>query len=138
MASFLSVLFLDLFGAVIVGSLLAIAYSKWEQAHPDISLSGNVLKVRGNLYYGSLPVIESMYHNAMEREGKVIIDFSDCYYIDQEGIRWLAAAKAAQKATFADRRKSQSRRDAERRTVDDRKGAGRRRGRMERRRRSAF
>src|SRR6185503_1360803 len=31
MASFLSVLFLDLFGAVMVGSILAIAYSKWEQ-----------------------------------------------------------------------------------------------------------
>ena len=36
-ASFLSVLFLDLFGAVVVGSMLAIAYSKWEQAHPNIS-----------------------------------------------------------------------------------------------------
>src|SRR5688572_8255007 len=111
MASFLSVLFLDLFGAVIVGSVLAIAYSKWEQAHPDISLQGNVLKVRGNLYYGSLPVIESMYHSALEREGKVTIDFSDCYYIDQEGIRWLAAAKAKQKVAFADRRKSETRRD---------------------------
>lgn len=138
MASFLSVLFLDLFGAVIVGSLLAIAYSKWEQAHPDISLSGNVLKVRGNLYYGSLPMIESMYHSAIEREGNVIIDFSDCYYIDQEGIRWLAAAKAQQKVDFADRRKSQIRRDAERRAADDRKGAGRRRGRTERRNRMAF
>jgi SulP family sulfate permease len=138
LASFLSVLFLDLFGAVIVGSLLAIAYSKWEQAHPDISLHGNVLKVRGNLYYGSLPVIESMYHSAIEREGKVIIDFSDCYYIDQEGIRWLAAAKAAQKVAFADRRKSQNRRDAERRAADDRKGRARRRQRTDRRRRSAF
>jgi SulP family sulfate permease len=57
MASFLSVLFLDLFGAVIVGSVLAIAYSKWEQANPNINLRGNVLKIRGNIYYGSLPVI---------------------------------------------------------------------------------
>jgi SulP family sulfate permease len=136
MASFLSVLFLDLFGAVIVGSILAIAYSKWEQAHPDISLQGNVLKVRGNLYYGSLPVVESMYHSAIEREGKVIIDFSDCYYIDQEGIRWLAAAKAAQKVSFADRRKSQNRRDAERRAADGRKGAGRRRDKTDRRHQS--
>ena len=120
---------------MIVGSVLAVAYSKWEQAHPDISLQGNVLKVRGNLYYGSLPVIESMYHNAIEREGKMIIDFSDCYYIDQEGLRWLAAAKAAQKVTFADRRKSRNRRDTERRGEDDRKGAGRRRDSTERRRR---
>ena len=58
LASFLSVLFLDLFAAVIVGSILAIAYSKWEQVNPNISLRGNVLKIRGNIYYGSLPAIE--------------------------------------------------------------------------------
>ena len=138
MASFLSVLFLDLFGAVIVGSILAIAYSKWEQAHPNISLRGNVLKVRGNLYYGSLPVIESMYHSAIEREGSVIIDFSDCYYIDQEGIRWLAAAKAAQKVDFADRRRSDNRRELERRGASERnRGPGRRRSK-DRRQRSEF
>jgi SulP family sulfate permease len=138
MASFLSVLFLDLFGAVIVGSILAIAYSKWEQAHPNISLRGNVLKLRGNLYYGSLPVVESTFHSAVARTSNLTIDFSDCYYIDQEGIRWLAAAKAAQKVAFADRRKSQNRRDAERRAADDRKGPARRRQRTDRRRRSAF
>ena len=139
MASFLSVLFLDLFGAVIVGSVLAIAYSKWEQAHPNISLRGNVLKVRGNIYYGSLPVIESMYHSAIEREGRVIVDFSECYYIDQEGIRWLAAAKAEQKVDFADRRRSQNRRELERRTTGDKKRAsGKRRGKPNRRQRSEF
>jgi sulfate permease, SulP family len=138
MASFLSVLFLDLFGAVIVGSVLAIAYSKWEQAHPNISLQGNVLKVRGNLYYGSLPVVESTYHRAIEREGNVVIDFSDCYYIDQEGIRWLAAAKAAQKVSFSDRRRLQNRREIERRTAADRKGARGRRGKSDRRHRSEF
>jgi SulP family sulfate permease len=139
MASFLSVLFLDLFGAVIVGSLLAVAYSKWEQAHPNISLNGNVLKVRGNFYYGSLPVIESMYHRAIEREGSVVLDFSECYYIDQEGIRWLAAAKAAEKASFADRRRNENRRELERREAADRKRvSGRRRGRRDRRRRSEF
>jgi SulP family sulfate permease len=100
MGSFLSVLFLDLFGAVVVGSVLAIAYSKWEHAHPSISLRGNVLKVRGNIYYGSLPVIEATYHSAFERMGSVVLDFSECYYIDQEGIRWLAAAKAGQKVDF--------------------------------------
>jgi SulP family sulfate permease len=139
MGSFLSVLFLDLFGAVVVGSVLAIAYSKWEQAHPNISLHGNVLKVRGNIYYGSLPVIESTYHSALDRAGKVILDFSECYYIDQEGIRWLAAAKAGQKVSFVDRRKNQTRRVRERRTTGDAKRAsGRRRGKPDRRQRTEF
>jgi SulP family sulfate permease len=113
MASFLSVLFLDLFEAVLVGSILAIAYSKWEQAHPNISLRGNVLKIRGNIYYGSLPVIESMYHDAIARVDELIIDFSECYYIDPEGVRWLAAAKAARKVGFVDRRAGQDRRAAD-------------------------
>jgi SulP family sulfate permease len=143
MASFLSVLFLDLFGAVVVGSVLAIAYSKWEQAHPSISLRGNVLKVRGNIYYGSLPVIESTYHNAIARVGDVILDFSECYYIDQEGIRWLAAVKAEQKAAFVDRRSEQHRRAVEpagttSQRGDESPGKNQRRRRPDRRRRSDF
>jgi SulP family sulfate permease len=139
LASFLAVLFLDLFGAVVVGSILAVAYSKWQQAHPDISRRGNVLKIRGNIYYGSLPIIESTYHDVIAREGSAIIDFSQCYYIDQEGIRWLAAAKAGEKASFADRRTAQSRREMERRTAADTKRAsGRRRNRQDRRQRSEF
>ena len=139
MASFLSVLFLDLFGAVIVGSLLAIAYSKWEQAHPNISLSGNVLKIRGNLYYGSLPVIEAMYHRAIARDDSVVIDFSECFYIDQEGIRWLAAAKAAQHVRLADRRRSDDRRAIERRAAaDGKRRTGRRSSKVDRRKRSEF
>jgi SulP family sulfate permease len=138
LASLLAVLFLDLFGAVIVGSILAIAYSKWEQAHPVISVSGNVLKVRGNIYYGSLPVIEAKYHGVIEREGSAVIDFSECYYIDQEGIRWLAAAKAGQKASLADRRKNQNRREVERRTMADAKRASGRRRKPDRRKRSEF
>jgi SulP family sulfate permease len=51
MASVLVGAVLDLFGAVIVGSVLAVAYSKWEQPS-HISVRGNVLKVRGNIYYG--------------------------------------------------------------------------------------
>lgn len=138
-ASFLSVLFLDLFGAVVVGSILAIAYSKWEQAHPSISLNGNVLKIRGNIYYGSLPVIEATYHNAIERDSNVTIDFTDCYYIDPEGIRWLAATKVADNVALADRRKDQNRRLLERRTASDPKRAssGRRR-KPDRRKRSEF
>jgi SulP family sulfate permease len=143
MASFLSVLFLDLFEAVLVGSVLAIAYSKWEQAHPNISLRGNVLKIRGNIYYGSLPVIESTYHTAIARIGEVVIDFSECYYIDQEGIRWLAAVKAGQKAAFVDRRSEQHRRAVERagatsRRGDESLGKNQRRRRPDRRRRSDF
>jgi SulP family sulfate permease len=128
-ASFLSVLFLDLFEAVLVGSALAIAYSKWQQAHPDISLRGNVLKIRGNIYYGSLPVIESIYHRALARGQDVIIDFSECYYIDQEGIRWLAALKR-RKAAFVDRRGGSDRRDT------GRANEGQQRRRQDRRRRT--
>ena len=139
MASFLSVLFLDLFGAVLVGSILAIAYSKWEHAHPSINLRGNVLKVRGNMYYGSLPVIESMYHDAIERQGSVVLDFSECYYIDREGIRWLASLKAGQKVILADRRRNQNRRAvARRQTADEIRASGQRRGKTERRKRSEF
>src|SRR5262245_48761130 len=139
LASFLAVLFLDLFGAVIVGSVLAIAYSKWEQAHPSISLRGNVLKVRGNIYYGSLPVIESMYHDAIESRGNVILDFSECYYIDREGIRWLAQAKAAKKVILTDRRKSPDRRAGSRRSAtEENRASGQRRGRPDRRQRSEF
>jgi SulP family sulfate permease len=141
-ASFLSVLFLDLFGAVVVGSLLAIAYSKWEQAHPNISLQGNVLKVRGNLYYGSLPVIESTFHRAVTRSRNLVIDFSDCYYLDQEGIRWLASTKARYDVTFTDRRCGADRRQqAERRQKKDgdpKRLAGRRRNRPDRRQREEF
>jgi SulP family sulfate permease len=136
-ASFLSVLFLDLFGAVLLGSVLAIAYAKWEQAHPNISLQGNVLKIRGNIYYGSLPVIESMYHSAIARVDNLILDFSECYYIDQEGIRWLAAAKAGHNVALVDRRSGQGRRAVERPRTTNRR-AGPRRGKPDRRGRSQF
>ena len=141
LASFLSVLFLDLFGAVIVGSLLAVAYSKWEQAHPSISMNGNVLKIRGNLYYGSLPVIEAMYHRAIARDDSVVIDFSECFYIDQEGIRWLAAMKAEQqRVRLADRRRTEDRRAIERRAAaaDGKRRTGRRSSKVDRRKRTEF
>ena len=138
MASFLSVLFLDLFGAVLVGSVLAIGYSKWEQAHPNISVRGNVLKIRGNFYYGSLPLIESTYHRVLEGEGSVNIDLSDCYYIDREGIRWLAAAKAAQKVNLSDRRRQDRRELARAAAGTDKRATGKRRARPERRKRSEF
>ena len=132
LAAFLSVLFLDLFGAVVVGSLLAIAYAKWEQAHPNMSVQGNVLKIRGNIYYGSLPVIEATYHSAVERIDDLVIDFSDCYYIDPEGLRWLAAAKSSRKVRFVDRRTGVDRRSLVRQGSQE---AG---GRRDRRQRSEF
>ena len=142
LGSFLSVLFLDLFDAVVLGSLLAIAYAKWEQAHPNVGLRGNVLKIRGNIYYGSLPVIEAMYHNAIARIDDLVIDISECYYIDPEGIRWLAAAKAARKVGFVDRRRGDDRRTVERATPPQRSASDRRanprRARPDRRRRSQF
>lgn len=143
MASFLSVLFLDLFAAVMVGSVLAIAYSKWEQVNPNTSLRGNVLKIRGNIYYGSLPVIESIYHDAIGRVDDLIIDFSECYYIDPEGVRWLAAAKAARKVGFVDRRRVRDRRTLDPDATQDRRGgedprAGPRRRKRDRRWHSEF
>jgi SulP family sulfate permease len=97
------------------------------------------MKIRGNIYYGSLPVIESVYHQVIEREGSVILDFSDCYYIDNEGIRWLAAAKAGQKAAFSDRRGSIDRRTlAQRATGNDKRASRKARDKPDRRRRSEF
>jgi len=139
LASFLSVLFLDLFGAVVVGSVLAIAYSKWQQAHPNLSVEGNLLKIRGNVYYGSLPVIEAAYHRALERNADVTLDFSDCHYIDREGVRWLADMQRKRGTELVDRRKQQERRERERRkSPDPQRATGRRRGRGDRRRRSEF
>lgn len=139
LASFLSVLFLDLFGAVVVGSVLAIAYSKWQQAHPNISVEGNLLKIRGNVYYGSLPVIEAAYHRALERNADVTLDFSDCHYIDREGVRWLADMQHKRGTGLVDRRRTPERRTQERRrAADSKRAAGRRRSRSERRRRSEF
>ena len=48
----------------------------------------------GNLYYGSLPMIEAMYHRAIANEGTAVIVFSECFYIDREGIRWLQPSRA--------------------------------------------
>lgn len=114
LVSFLSVLFLDLFDAVVLGSLVAIAYAKWQQAHPNVTLDGNVLKIRGNVYYGSLPVIESVYHGAIARGvTDLVIDVRDCHYIDPEGLRWLFMTKA-KLLGLVDRRSGQDRRGTRR------------------------
>lgn len=136
-ASFLSVLFLDLFGAVMVGSLLAIAYSKWAQAHPNVAVDGAEIRVRGSVYYGSLPVIEGAYQRVIQVQGRVVLDFSACHYIDGEGLRWLADLKRKPGVTLIDRRRSAERRRQERRNAADpvRTSSGRRRRRGDRRRR---
>lgn len=114
LVSFLSVLFLDLFDAVVLGSLVAIAYAKWQQAHPDVTLDGGVMKIRGNVYYGSLPVIESVYHGAIARGATdIVIDVRDCHYIDPEGLRWLFMTKA-KLLGLVDRRSGQNRRASQR------------------------
>ena len=91
----------------------------------------------------SLPVIESIYHEAIERVDDLIIDFSECYYIDPEGVRWLAAAKAARKVGFVDRRRSRDRRTLDPAATQDRRGgedprAGPRRRKRDRRWHSEF
>jgi SulP family sulfate permease len=137
LASFLSVLFLDLFNAVVLGSIVAIAYSKWQQAHPVVTLKNNVLKVRGNIYYGSLPLIELKYHEAIKSGVEnLVIDISECHYIDPEGIRWITTAKA-QSAGFVDRRRGRDRRESAHggNAVADEQ---RRNRRPDRRRRSEF
>ncbi|HRP96825.1 MAG TPA: SulP family inorganic anion transporter [Rhodocyclaceae bacterium] len=112
--SFASVHLFGLFGAVICGSLLALAYAKWEKAHPSIHLEGNVLRVRGNIYYGSLPLIESLYHQAHARFDELVVDFSAVHHIDPEGIRWLAEISKNDKVHLADRRSGHERRTEQR------------------------
>jgi hypothetical protein len=74
----------------------------------------------------------------LEREGSVNIDLSDCYYIDREGIRWLAAAKAAQQVNFSDRRREDRRERARAAAGADKRASGQRRDRPDRRKRSEF
>lgn len=138
LASFLSVLFLDLFDAVVLGSIVAVAYAKWQQAHPTVSLKNNVLKVRGNLYFGSLPIIEAKYHEAVQSGvAGLVIDISECHYIDPEGIRWLSTAKAQDGAVLMDRRAGRDRREGPK---DGSEGGEeeRRNRRPDRRRRAEF
>jgi hypothetical protein len=65
---------------------------------------------------------------------EVIIDFSECYYIDQEGIRWLAALREGHRAAFVDRRRGRDRRDEA--VGEEARREGRQRRRQDRRRRT--
>ncbi|MEH6470724.1 MAG: SulP family inorganic anion transporter, partial [Halopseudomonas sp.] len=120
--SFVSVHIFGLFGAVIAGAVLAMGHAKWVKAHPRISLNGNVLAINGNIYYGSLPVIESMYHKAIERHDSLVLDFRNVHYIDPEGIRWLVGVKDCDNVSLIDRRSGGSeRRTGERARRNDRR-----------------
>ena len=55
-------------------------------------------------------MIEKIYHQALARNDRLVIDFTQAYYIDPEGLRWLAAAKSAGRASFIDRRCGRDRR----------------------------
>lgn len=87
--AFASVHILGLFGAVIVGSILALLHFKWHKLHPEISLDHGVLRIRGSLYYGSLPSIEREIKGAMEDGARLHVDLRETNYIDAEGERWL-------------------------------------------------
>ena len=114
LASFGSVHLFGLFGAVVAGSLLALLHAKWEKAHPSITLQGNTLRVRGAIYYGSLPLLESLFHRASEQFERLVVDFSAVHHIDSEGIRWLAAVASNPRVQLVDRRGGRDRRGGER------------------------
>jgi len=120
-ASFISVHLFGLFGAVVTGALLALGYAKWEKAHPRIQLQGGVLVIRGNIYYGSLPLIEAIYHEAAARGQRMVLDFSQVHHIDPEGIRWLTRIKAQPHVELIDRRRSGERRRSSRAQRADRR-----------------
>ena len=82
--SFMSIHVLGLFLAVIIGSVLALIHIKWQKSHPDVTLDGDVLKMKGSLYYGSLPVVESMFTKATSMLEHVTLDMSDIYYQDPD------------------------------------------------------
>ncbi|WP_246479994.1 SulP family inorganic anion transporter [Motiliproteus sediminis] len=120
-ASFVSVHLFGLFGAVVTGALLALAYAKWEKAHPRIQLQNNVLRIKGNIYYGSLPVIEGTFHQAARRYSELVLDFSQVHHIDPEGIRWLVSVKDLPEVTLIDRRSGGERRQGGRSRRSDRR-----------------
>ena len=120
-ASLVSVHFFGLFGAVVTGGLLALGYAKWEKAHPRIQVQGNVLAIRGNIYYGSLPLIEATYHAAVRRGQCLVLDFSQVHHIDPEGIRWLEALKGQPHVEMIDRRSRGERRQGGRIRASDRR-----------------
>ena len=91
--AFVSVHIFGLFGAVLIGSVLALLHFKWRKLHPGISLENGVLKIRGSLYYGSLPFIERMVAESSPSPNPLCIDLTETTYIDAEARRWLRQIK---------------------------------------------
>ncbi len=89
-AAFASVHILGLFGAVVTGSILALLHFKWHKLHPETTLENGVLKIRGSLYYGSLPYIEQAIKEALDQRVLIRVDLKATTYIDAEAKRWLA------------------------------------------------
>lgn len=111
LTSFASVHVFGLFGAIVVGAILALGYAQWVKSHPSISLQNNVLTIRGNIYYGSLPVIESLYKQALEKHRSLTLDFKNVHYIDPEGLRWLESVKHRDNVNLIARRSASERRE---------------------------
>ena len=118
-SAFMSVHVFGLFGAVIVGSALALIYFKWHELHPEATLDDNVLRVRGSLYYGSLPFVEEKIKIFSNYDSPLCIDLRETSYIDAEGERWLEEMVRTRSAIIY--RKSKSRDVDERRNGDRRK-----------------
>ena len=114
LSSFLSVHIFGLFGAIMIGALLAIGYAQWVKSSPSINLQDSTLTIRGNIYYGSLPIIESLYKEAIERHQSLTLDFQNVHYIDSEGLRWLASVKNRDNVTLVERRTASDRRSDKR------------------------
>lgn len=117
-SAFISVHVFGLFGAVIVGSILALMYFKWHKLHPQTTLIENVLQVQGSLYYGSLPHLEEKIKQFANDDSPLCIDLRETNYIDAEGERWIEDMVQSRSAIIY--RKSRPRAVNERRSGDRR------------------
>jgi len=117
-SAFISVHVFGLFGAVIVGSILALINFKWCKLHPQTVWFDNVLVIRGSLYYGSLPFMEKTIKEAPNQDEPICIDLREVSYIDVEGERWVDEMVETMNATVY--RKSAPREVNERRRNDRR------------------
>lgn len=89
LTAFISVHIFGLFGAVVTGSILALLHFKWLKLHPAIYLNDGILTIHDSLYYGSIPYIERIIHQAQSKDISITINTSGTSYIDAEGERWL-------------------------------------------------
>jgi len=94
-AAFLAVPVFGLFGAVVLGSFLALIHFNWKKLHPDIVVEDGVIKIKGSLYYGSLPYVQRRVKDAVDNQGgKLTLDLRNASYDDAEAERWLREVQA--------------------------------------------